>query len=78
MDPVALKKQYGDSLTFQGGLNAVLYDKPEKMWDEMRRVIPEMKKGGGYIIGSDHSVPETVGLEEFGEFVKLAKELGSY
>lgn len=78
LDPVALKKQYGDSLTFQGGLNAVLYDKPEKMWDEMRRVIPEMKKGGGYIIGSDHSVPETVGLEEFGEFVKLAKELGSY
>jgi len=78
LDPVELKKQYGDELTLHGGLNAVLYARPEEMWKEMRRVIPEMKKGGGYVIGSDHSVPETVSLEEFTEFVKLAKELGSY
>ncbi len=78
MDPLALKEQYGDRLAFQGALNAVLYEKPEKMWGEMHRVIPRMKRGGGYIIGSDHSVPETVSLAEFTEFVRLAKELGSY
>ena len=78
LDPVALKKQYGDRLGFHGGLNAVLFWEPEKMWAEMRKVIPEMKKDGGYIISSDHSVPETVSLEEFREFVRLAKELGAY
>ena len=78
MDPIALKQQYGDRLGFHGGLNVVLYDHPEELWDEMRRVIPIMKRGGGYWISSDHSVPESVGLETFREFVRLAKELGSY
>lgn len=78
LDPVALKAQYGDRLTFQGGLNAVLYAKPETLWNEMRRIVPVMKKGGGYIIGSDHSVPETVSFAEFQQFVDLARELGAY
>lgn len=78
MNPVELKKEYGDRLAFHGGLNAVLYDKPEQLWDEMRKVIPVMKRNGGYMISSDHSVPESVSLEQFREFVRLAKELGSY
>jgi len=78
LDPVALKEEYGDVLGFHGGLNVTLYDNIEKLWEEMRRVIPAMKKNGGYIISSDHSVPESVSFEDFGEFVRLAKELGSY
>ena len=78
MDPVALKRQYGRQLAFHGGLNAVLYNQPEELWDTMRRVIPVMKEGGGYLISSDHSVPQTVSLEDFRSFVRLAKELGSY
>ena len=78
VDPVALKKQYGGKLAFHGGLNAVLYEKPEELWVEMRKVIPEMKKLGGYIASTDHSVPQSVSLETFREFVRLAKELGSY
>lgn len=78
MDPVALKNEFGDRLAFHGGLNAVLYEKSEQLWAEMRTVIPAMKRNGGYMISSDHSVPETVSLEQFTEFVRLAKELGSY
>ncbi len=52
--------------------------KPGKMWEEMRRVIPAMKERGGYIASSDHSVPESVSLEDFRRFVELAKKLGSY
>jgi len=78
MDPIELKKKYGKKLAFHGGLNAVLYTDPEKMWNEMKRVIPVMKKGGGYMISSDHSVPQSVSLEEFREFVTLGKELGRY
>lgn len=78
VDPVALKRDFGSKLALHGGLNAVLYEKPERLWAEMRRVIPDMKRGGGYVASTDHSVPDSVGLEKFAEFVRLAKELGRY
>jgi uroporphyrinogen decarboxylase len=78
MEPTELKKQYGDRLGFHGGLNAVLFYDMEAMFAEMERVIPVMKQGGGYIISSDHSVPDSVSLEQFREFVRKAKELGRY
>ncbi|NLN19416.1 MAG: hypothetical protein GX162_09110 [Firmicutes bacterium] len=78
MDPLALKKRYGDQLAFHGGLNAALFDHPELLWEHMEQVIPVMKVGGGYVIGSDHSVPESVSLEQFRHFVEMAKRLGSY
>ena len=78
VDPAELKRQYGKQLAFHGGLNAVLYEKPELLWEEMRKVIPAMKVGGGYVASTDHSVPDSVSLEKFREFVRLAKALGSY
>lgn len=78
MDPRWLKATYGDKLAFHGGLNAVLYTEPEAMWAEMEQVIPVMKENGGYVISSDHSVPESVSLDEFRRFVELAKQLGRY
>ncbi len=78
MDPVALKREFGKDLVFHGGINAVLWDQPEKIEEEMRRVIPVMIEFGGYIFSSDHSVPSSVSLEDFRRIVELAKELGSY
>lgn len=78
MDPLALKKQFGDKLTLNGGLNAAVWADFDKFAGEMRRLIPELKKGGGYIFSSDHSVPSDVSLETFRKTVELAKQLGSY
>ncbi len=78
MDPVAIKKQYGDDLVLHGGINAVLWDDVEKIEAEMRKVIPVVKESGGYIFSSDHSVPSSVSLENFRRIVELAKELGAY
>jgi len=78
MDAVALKRQFGDRLLLHGGINAVLWDKPAEIEAEMRRVVPILKKNGGYIFSSDHSVPSSVSLEDFRRIVELAKELGSY
>ncbi len=78
MDPAKLKGEFGDMLAFHGGLNAALYTEPELLWEEMRRLIPILKRNGGYVISSDHSVPESVSLETFGQWVALAKELGAY
>ena len=44
----------------------------------MREVIPVMKQGGGYVFSSDHSVADSVSLEQFRRFVELARELVSY
>ena len=78
MNPVELKKTWGDRLVFHGGINAALWDRPDAIKAEMERVVPEMKKNGGYIFSSDHSVPSSVSFEEFREIVALAKRLGEY
>ncbi len=78
MDPVALKRQYGDRLALHGGINAVLWDDLDAIEAEMRRVVPILKENGGYIFSSDHSVPSSVSLEGFRHIVELAKTLGKY
>ncbi|MCX6983971.1 MAG: hypothetical protein NT118_04350 [Lentisphaerae bacterium] len=78
MDPVKLKKTYGDKLLLHGGINAQLYNEPEKLEEEMRKIIPALKESGGYIFSSDHSVPDSVSLKNFQQIVNFAKELGKY
>lgn len=78
MDPVALKKAFGDRLLFHGGINAVNWDKPNVILDEIERVIPVMKENGGYIFASDHSIPPHVSLEDFTGIINAIKRLGSY
>lgn len=76
MDPFRLKKLYGDKLTFHGGINAQLRDKPEEVEAEMRRIIPVMREGGGYVFASDHSIPNSVSFESMTRIVSLAREPG--
>jgi uroporphyrinogen decarboxylase len=77
-DPVHIKRDYGDDLLLHGGINAVLWDDAEAIETEMRQMIPALKKDGGYIFSSDHSVPDSVSLDNFRHIVNLAKELGTY
>lgn len=78
MNPIELKRQYGKDLVLHGGINAVLWDQPEAIREEMQRVVPVVKESGGYIFSSDHSVPSTVSLEDFRQIIALAKKLGAY
>ena len=78
MDPVHLKKTYGDKLVFHGGINAVLWDQPEAITDEINRVVPVMKQNGGYIFASDHSIPENVSLDNFRHIINEVKKAGAY
>jgi len=78
MDPIGLKKEFGDDLVLHGGINAVLYSDIEAMEAEIRRVVPKMKENGGYIFASDHSVPSSVSLRDFQRIIELARQLGSY
>ncbi|MBN1582595.1 MAG: hypothetical protein JXA89_17935 [Anaerolineae bacterium] len=78
MDPIQVKRDFGDKLLLHGGINAVLWDDLEQIEAEMRRVVPVVKENGGYLFSSDHSVPSTVSLGNFRYIVELAKELGAY
>lgn len=78
MDPVKLKKKYGDRLVLHGGVNAVLWDRRDAIIDEIDRVIPVLKENGGYIFSSDHSVPNSVSLENFRAIVDEIKRVGRY
>ncbi|MFC1461859.1 uroporphyrinogen decarboxylase family protein, partial [Verrucomicrobiota bacterium] len=78
MDPVHLKRTYGDSLVLHGGLNAMLWDNIDETEAEIRRLLPILKQNGGYIFQEDHSIPDSVSLKDFRSILELAKELGRY
>ena len=78
MDPVALKKAFGDRLLFHGGINAVNWDKRDVILEEIDRVIPVMKENGGYIFASDHSIPPHVSLQDFTQIINRIMEIGRY
>ncbi|MBQ3140941.1 MAG: hypothetical protein IJC25_03150 [Clostridia bacterium] len=78
MDPLNLKKQFGDKLAFHGGINAVLFDETESFIAEMERLIPPLMQNGGYLFASDHSIPNNVTLEEMRAITEAAKRIGRF
>ena len=44
----------------------------------MERVIPLMKENGGYIFASDHSIPDSVSLEDFTHIIETYKKVARY
>jgi len=40
--------------------------------------VPKLKENGGYIFASDHSIPNSVSLENFSAIIEAVKRCGSY
>ena len=78
MDVLGLKRDYGDRLVLHGGINAVLWDDRDAIVAEIDRLVPVLKQGGGYIFSSDHSIPNSVSLENFRAIVAEVKRAGAY
>ena len=76
MDPEKVKKEYGKDIVLHGGFNAMLWKDLDVIRSEMRRLLPILSQGGGYIFASDHSIPNDVSFENVTEIIRLAKELG--
>ncbi len=80
MDLLKLYREYGDRLSFMGGIDVrVLYtNDPAQIDAELEAKIPTVKGGYGYVLHSDHSIPNTVHYASYRHFVDRGLELGSY
>jgi len=75
MDVVALRKEYGKSITLRGGIDKhVLFQGREAIKRELERVAPVVSEGG-YIPMIDHSIPEGVPWKDYCAYVELKSEI---
>jgi uroporphyrinogen decarboxylase len=56
----------------------MLWDDIDRIEVEIRRLVPTLKRNGGYIFREDHSIPDSVSLANYRRIVEVAKEVGSY
>ncbi|MDH7570260.1 MAG: uroporphyrinogen decarboxylase family protein, partial [Armatimonadota bacterium] len=80
MDLLKLFHEWGDRLSFMGGIDVrVLYSNDKARVDaELEAKIPVVKQNYGYVLHSDHSIPNTVEFETYRYFVQRGLELGAY
>ncbi|TVQ28458.1 MAG: hypothetical protein EA382_01940 [Spirochaetaceae bacterium] len=80
MDLVRIHRNYGDRLSLMGGIDVrTLYTNDRSDVDrELESKIPTVKQGYGYVVHSDHSIPDTVEYDTYRYFVNRALELGTY
>jgi len=79
-DMLKLKRDYGDRLAFMGGIDvrAMASPNPDDIVREISTKIPIVKKGGGYIYHSDHSVPDNVSFQQYCRVMELVAEYGRF
>jgi uroporphyrinogen decarboxylase len=78
MDVARLFATYGDRLSFMGGIDTrVLCTNDQALIEaELQGKVLLLKSGNGYILSSDHSIPDTVKYETYCWFVERGLELG--
>ncbi|HBO43266.1 MAG TPA: hypothetical protein DD670_04910 [Planctomycetaceae bacterium] len=79
LDVVELKRQFGGRLAMVGNINVQVLatNDRERVRIEVLRKL-NAAKGGGYILQSDHSVPDSVDPHNYDYMVRLAHEYGGF
>jgi uroporphyrinogen decarboxylase len=80
MDLLRIHKNFGDRLSLCGGMDArnLVANDLEAIKLELSEKIPVVKDGFGYILHSDHSIPDTCEYETYRYFVDEGLRLGEY
>ncbi len=81
MDIKKVKDMYGDKITVVGNIDCgeVLVNwSPERIRDEVKRIIELVSPEGGHIFGSSNAIHSGIPVENFVAYVKAAKEFGKY
>lgn len=75
-DVVAVGRKYPD-LVIRGGIDKRVLARGKRAIDRyVERVLPPMRRRGGYIPTCDHGVPEEVFYEDYLYYRKRCVELG--
>jgi uroporphyrinogen decarboxylase len=80
MDLLDLHTRYGDRISFMGGIDVrTLYTNDRSIIErELEAKVPHVKRGFGYVLHSDHSIPNTVHYDTYRYFLQRGIELGAY
>jgi len=79
LDVVELKRRFGKRWAFNGNIDVRVLATNDR--EQIRReVLRKLNaaKGGGYILQSDHSVPDNVAPASYDYMIQLAREHGRY
>jgi len=82
MDPVEIKREYGDAFTFWGGLvdtqKILPFGKPEEVREQVKRQIDVLAPGGGFVGCSVHNIQHEVPPENIMAMWETLQEYGKY
>ncbi len=82
MDPVRLKKQFGDHIVFWGGgidaQHVLPFATPGQVREEVKKSMEAFKPGGGYIFNNVHNIQSGVPPENIVAMFEAAYEFGFY
>jgi uroporphyrinogen decarboxylase len=63
MEPVALKREFGEQLVFHGGIDVqqiLPFATSERVREEVKRIVATLGQGGGYIFAPSHNIQADV------------------
>lgn len=80
MDLLRIYRNFGDRIALMGGLDArpVASNDLEGIRKELEEKIPIVKSKYGFILHTDHSIPESTEFETYVYFKELGLRLGTY
>jgi uroporphyrinogen decarboxylase len=82
MEPVALKRDFGDALTFWGGgvdtQDTLPHGTPQQVKDEVKRNIEALAPSGGYVFNIVHNIQADVPIENIVAMYETLQEFGAY
>ena len=76
-----LKRRYGDRICLMGNLDIagpLAFGTPEEVAEDTRQHIEALSPGGGYVLGSSHSITPAVKPENFTAMVETVIQYGAY
>jgi len=80
MDLLRIYKNYGEKIALMGGIDVrpIGLNDLEGIRRELESKIPFVMQNNGYILFSDHSIPESTEYETYKYFLDLGRKLGTY
>ena len=81
MDPVFLKKEFGDRIAFWGGVDiqtVLPFGSPEDVRDEVKYLFETLGEGGGWVLCPSHNIQPEVPPENIVAMYEAGAEVGRY